>query len=109
MDKMVEELKMDKVTAESEEKTAQKEYVELMKESGEARTASQKSLVEKQNSRAELDTRLQDTKTASTGAIAELENAHKMTDSLHKTCDFLVKNFEAQHDARVAEEENLKE
>merc|ERR1719263_1094148 len=53
MDKIVLDLEKDKATAEADEKSAQKEYVELMSESQMTREADAKTLVNKKSAKAE--------------------------------------------------------
>merc|ERR1719375_2352246 len=108
LDKLSQDLVADKSQSAYDEKTAQKDYVELMKESSDSRAASQKSIVEKKNSKAGLETRLLEAKESKSQLFQELTNAHELTDTLHKTCDFLVDHFEDRDQARNSEVEKLK-
>merc|ERR1719163_1104301 len=62
MDMMQKDLQSDMADAEADEKAAQKEYEELMDESAESRAQSAKSITDREASRAELETKLQETK-----------------------------------------------
>merc|ERR1719198_1478523 len=108
MDKLSQDIIVSKTESTHDEKTAQKEYVELMKESNEARAASEKSVVEKKASVAGLDTRLLEAKESKKQTFSELTNAHDLTAQLHKTCDFLLEHFDERETARKTEEDNLK-
>merc|ERR1719386_684041 len=55
LDKLVADLSNDKVTAEHDEKTAQKDYVEFMAESQATREQDQKTMVDKKAAKAELE------------------------------------------------------
>merc|ERR1719311_454432 len=107
LDKLSQDLVAEKSQSTYDEKTAQKDYVVLMKESGDARAASAKSIVEKKNSKASLETRLLEAKEGKSQIFQELTNAHEITDTLHKTCDFLVGHFDEREEARKSEIEKL--
>merc|ERR1719152_528255 len=57
MEQMQGELKSDMAAAEADEKAAQKEYEDLMKNSAETRAHNAKSITDKEASKAELETK----------------------------------------------------
>jgi hypothetical protein len=108
MDKIVLDLEKDKASAEYDEKYAQKEYVELMAESQASRAQSTKKLVNTQNAKAELETKLVTAKEEKQVSFEELNNAHTFLGDLHASCDFVVQNFDMRAQARGTELESLK-
>merc|ERR1719197_2215551 len=64
MDMMQKDLQSDMADAEADEKAAQKDYEDLMTESAASRASSAKSITDKEASKAELETKLQETKEA---------------------------------------------
>merc|ERR1719230_1577413 len=107
LDKLSQDVVADKTQSMYDEKTAQKDYVELMQESSDSRAASEKSIVEKKDSKAGLDSRLLEAKESKSQIFQELTNAHELTDTIHKTCDFLTGNFDEREEARKSEIEKL--
>merc|ERR1719399_1688003 len=75
MDEIVNELKMDMKDMEYEEKTAQKDYGELMADSQTNRAADSKAIVDKEATKAELETKLMATKEARANEVDSLKNA----------------------------------
>merc|ERR1719375_1638558 len=90
LDKLSQDLVADKSQSAYDEKTAAKDYVE------------------KKDSKAGLESRLLEARESKSQIFQELTNAHELTDTLHKTCDFLVDHFEVRDEARSGEIEKLK-
>merc|ERR1719265_810981 len=107
MDMMVADLKATAQEARFTEKQAQKEYVELMEDSKEKRAQDQKSIVDQEGSKAELESSLVEAKENQALALDEQKNVIKTLEELHGQCDFLLKNFEMRLSAREAEIEGL--
>merc|ERR1719440_2727185 len=101
MNKIANELMMDKQEAEHEEKTAQRDYVKLMDESATSRAQYVKAVVEKKGSKSSLEASIIENKEKSKLAMEELMNAHKYVADVHNSCDFLVDNFNATQAART--------
>jgi hypothetical protein len=108
MDMIVGELKASNQEASMEEKYAQKEYVELMKESQDSRAQYSKSIVEKTSSKADLEGQLTEAKQNQALTLQALQNVHDTLGQLHGSCDFLLRNVELRLKARTAEIEGLK-
>merc|ERR1719213_954849 len=108
MDMIVGELKASNQEASMEEKYAQKEYVELMKDSQDQRAQLSKSIVEKTKAKAELEGQLTEAKQNQALTLQALANVHDTLGQLHSSCDFLLRNIELRLHARTAEIEGLK-
>jgi len=108
MDEITHELEMDIQAAQHNEKTAQKEYVELMAEAQVGRAQDQKSLVDKNDSRATIEQKITEAKENKQQAYEELNNAHGYVSELHGSCDFILENFDLRRQARGNEVESLK-
>jgi len=108
MDMVIHDLKTDMAEAARDEKTAQKEYVELMGESQESRAQDVKSITDKKESRSVLEEKITESKEARKMAFDQLNNIHEYVAELHNSCDFIVENFDLRKEARSNEMESLK-
>merc|ERR1719301_451791 len=107
MDMMVADLKASAQEARFTEKQAQKEYVELMEDSKEKRAQDQKSIVDQEGAKAELESSLTEAKENQDLSLEEQQNVIKTLQELHGQCDFLLKNFDMRLSARETEIEGL--
>merc|ERR1719265_849419 len=107
MDMMVADLKAAAQEAKFTEKTAQKEYVELMEESQEKRAADQKTIVDQSGAKAQTEAAITEAKENQQLSLDEQANVVKTLQELHGQCDFLLKNFEMRLSARETEIEGL--
>merc|ERR1719473_1339873 len=107
MDMLVKELETEIQEAEHNEKTGQKEYTELLTDAQENKAANIKSITDKTKSKADLETKLEDTKTKHIVASDALENVKGYIADLHQSCDFIIANFEVRRESRTAEMESL--
>jgi len=107
MDMMVADLKSSAQEARFTEKQAQKEYVELMEDSKEKRAQDQKSIVDQEGAKAELESSLTEAKENQQLSLEEQQNVIKTLQELHGQCDFLLKNFDMRLSARETEIEGL--
>jgi septal ring factor EnvC (AmiA/AmiB activator) len=107
MDMMVADLKATAQEARFTEKQAQKEYVELMEDSKEKRAQDQKSIVDQEGAKSEMESSLVEAKENQALAMDEQKNVIKTLEELHGQCDFLLKNFDMRLSAREAEIEGL--
>merc|ERR1719237_1669719 len=100
LDKEIATLKVD-------EKNAQEEYEQFMKDSAAKRAADSKSIQEKEGAKADLEADLEKTKTEKKAKTTEaMEKAEELRD-LHRDCDWLLANFDARKAARAGEVEAL--
>merc|ERR1719420_758905 len=108
MDEMVKELEMDVKDAEYEEKTAAKDYGELMSDSQASRAGDSKAIVDKEAAKAESETKLMATKEARAGAAEDVKLTATTIQDLHATCDFIMENYDLRKEARANEMDSLK-
>merc|ERR1719422_1289201 len=94
--------------AETEEKDAQADYEEMMKDSASKRTTDSKALTEKASSKAAVEEELQAHALARGDAAKELSATMKYVSSLHGECDWLLQYFDVRKAARAAEADSLK-
>merc|ERR1719235_1314992 len=85
--------------AEYEEKTAQKDYAELMAESQTSRAAATK---------AEVEGKLMTSKETRAATVQDLKLVATAIQDLHASCDFILQNFDLRKEARTNEIESLK-
>jgi FtsZ-binding cell division protein ZapB len=108
MDMLAGELKTGNQNMSHEEKTAQKDYEELLADADKSKKEDSKAIADKKATKADLEESLGEAKrthTLKTTALAE--NATYIAD-LHKSCDFILANFEERREARTNEVEGLK-
>merc|ERR1719453_2864306 len=104
---IIDEAKEMEVDALSAESDAQAGYEEFIKNSNAAIATAKKQITEKTDSRADTEA----TKVSAEGDLAAaLDDAEKLATykaELHKSCDFLMKNFDLRQGAITAEIEGL--
>merc|ERR550514_901552 len=108
MDKIVGELESDMKDAGYAEKTAQKDYAELMTDSQAARAQDAKSIVDKEAAKATMEEKLMSAKKSHSSTKEEIDLVVSYIGDLHVSCDFIMQNFDLRKEARTAEIESLK-
>merc|ERR1719235_1761537 len=108
MDTIVSDLKADMKDSEYEEKTAQKDYAELMSDSQETRAGDVKSLTGKTASKAEIEGKLMTSKETRAATAQDLKLIATTIQDLHASCDFILQNYDLRLEARTNEVESLK-
>merc|ERR1719422_1900848 len=108
IDLLIKDLDKEMSEAETSEKDSQADYVTMMEDSADKRTADSKSLQEKGSAKAELEGSLEDHKGKRMDAAKELMATMKYIHSLHLECDWLIQNFEMRKEARSGEVDALK-
>merc|ERR1711957_377725 len=93
--------------SETEEKDAQGDYEDMMRDSKEKRASDSKSLTEKQSTKAELETSLESNVEDKTSSGKELMATHEYIAALHAECDWLLKYFDTRKQARSEEVDAL--
>jgi len=91
------------------EEDGQIAYEDFMKDSNKEITLSSKKLNNLSGARARAKESLSMAKTDMRQTVLELEGLSNMLGDLHKSCDFVLKNFDARQAARAAEVDALKE
>merc|ERR1719399_51524 len=108
MDMIVKELEGDMKDAEYEEKTAQKDYEELMADSAETREAKVDSITEKESIKAKIGAKKADSTEKEKIDFKDVDGLQKYEVTLHGECDFIMENFDTRKEARTQEIESLK-
>jgi septal ring factor EnvC (AmiA/AmiB activator) len=108
MDMMKADLVKETQEMEFEEKDAQAEYEQMVKDAAAKRAADTKSIAEKEAAKAELESQviaLEDAKKAHT---EELMATKQYIAELHADCDWLIENYSTRKEARANEVDALK-
>jgi chromosome segregation ATPase len=100
--------KTEEETMASEE-DSQTAYENFMKDSNKSIQHNLESITNMEEARAKAKDELSQAKTDLKQTISELGALHETNGDLHKSCDFVLKNFEARQAARQAEIEAMKE
>jgi len=108
MDAMVADLDKEMQEADIEEKDAQAEYEEMMKDSAEKRVTDSKSITEKEGTKADDEANLQKLGEERLAKMHEAMATVSVIENLHKDCDWLLKNFDVRKEARAGEVEARK-
>merc|ERR1719272_662476 len=108
MDMIVKELEGDVKDAEYEEKTAQKEYAEIMADSQASRAQDSKSISDQSSAKAAGEAKLVAAKESRASTAEELQLIASYNADLHVSCDFIMQNFDLRKEARTNEIESLK-
>merc|ERR1719272_836574 len=108
MDSIVRDLENDVKDAEYEEKTAQKDYAELMSDSQATRQADSKAIVDKTAAKAESESKLMETKEARGASAEDVSLIATTLQDLHGRCDFIMQNHDMRKEARANEIDSLK-
>merc|ERR1719160_242409 len=107
MNEMKTDLKTDMKEAEMEEKHASIDYVREMAEAKEARALDVKTKTDKEAVKAETEEKLAQAIQLNELTIEEIRQIKIYLTKLHIECDFLMRNYENRHEARVDEEVGL--
>merc|ERR1719160_149327 len=107
MNEMKTDLKTDMKEAEMEEKHASIDYVREMAEAKEQRAADVKSKTDKEAVKADTEEKLAQAIQLNELTIEEIAQIKIYLTKLHIECDFLMRNYENRHEARVDEEVGL--
>merc|ERR1719456_111148 len=108
MDMMVADVEKEMQTAEVEEKNAQEEYEQFMKDSADKRALDSKTITDKEATKAELETALAKSMGDLEGKQGEVMATSESLAGLHAECDWLMENYESRKAAREGEVESLK-
>merc|ERR1719210_1224819 len=95
--------------AETDEKDAQADYEQMMKDSKAKRTTDSKALASKSSAKADAETQLQAHSEQHAEGSQELMATMKYISSVHAECDWLLQYFEVRKEARAGEVESLKQ
>merc|ERR1719217_1061748 len=107
MEMLIKELEDGITTSKHEEETAQKDYERLMSDSQATRAKNVESITTKEAAKADLDTKIEETKEKKVNQETTLENIKQLLLDLHAKCDFIMENYDMRKAARVSEIEGL--
>merc|ERR1719281_733743 len=99
---------MEKEAIYNEEK-AQEAYEEFVKESNSGIETKTKDQTNKVEEKAKTEASLVEAEKTAENIALELEQLHNYNLELHKSCDFVMKNFEVRQSSRDEEVEALKQ
>merc|ERR1719454_353579 len=111
--KMLEEILADTKLTEDQaiasEQDSQSAYENFMKDSNKGITHEQQSQADMEGARANAKEELSMAETDFKETMGELEGLDATNNDLHKSCDYILKNFDARQAARAAEMDALRE
>merc|ERR1719409_104027 len=108
MDMLVADLDKEMQTMQVDEKNAQEEYEDFMKDSAAKRADDSKSIAEKENAKAAAEAEVLSMGEEHTTTVNEAMSKGEYLKDLHADCDWLVQNFETRKAARAGEVDALK-
>merc|ERR1719316_1179107 len=94
MDTILSDLESDIKDMEYEEKTAQKDYGELMADSQASRAGDTKALTGKEKTKATTEATLMTTKETRGATTTDLKMIASVIADLHASCDFILQNYD---------------
>merc|ERR1719272_1515303 len=103
MDTMIGDLDKEMQEVAVDEKNAQEEYEQLLKDSAEKRAIDSKAIDDKESAKADLEAKPLKDKESKTSTIKEAMATHEFLGDVHADCDWLLSNFEARKQARAGE------
>merc|ERR1719456_559198 len=103
IDLLVKDLDKEMTVAEAEEKDAQGDYEQFMKDSAEKRADDSKSLADKESALADMQASLASSKDSLASSNKELGATLQYIQSLHAECDWLIQYFDVRKEARTSE------
>merc|ERR1740138_1490051 len=109
LQKVIEESKAMDDEVMSSEEDAQTAYEEFMKNSNKAITAEQTAITNMSEALAKAKEALSLANSDLATTMKEIEDLHNLAMDLHKSCDYILNNFDARQAARTAEIEALRE
>merc|ERR1719163_1877664 len=107
--KIINEAKALEEEAVRDEESAQKTYEEFVKDSTESVDTKNKDIVNKSEDKARTEKDKINEEVHRDQALSEIEELEQVNADLHKSCDFLMKNYETRTTARDEEIEALKQ
>jgi len=103
IDLLVKDLDKEMTVAKTEEKDAQADYEQMMKDSAAKRADDSKSLADKEGALADMEAALQKDTDSKASTTKELGATLQYIQSLHNECDWLLQYFDVRKEARSSE------
>merc|ERR1719201_1786719 len=107
IDLIVKDLDKEMTVAKAEEKDAQGDYEQMMKDSAAKRADDSKALADKEGALADMKAQLETDTDGLASTNKELGATVQYISTLHSECDWLLKYFEVRKEARTSEIEAL--
>jgi len=108
MEGIIKDLKNDIQEAQFAEKTAQKDYEELMNDSQKKRVELTSGIKSREAAKADLGIKKQEAKVKEDNDEEDVLLIEKHVMDLHSDCDFILENYDSRKEARTTETESLK-
>jgi len=108
MDLLVQDLDKEMQTAETDEKSSQKEYEQLISDAADKRRQDSKSLTDKEGGKADTEGSLEKNRGEKKANLRATMGTDKYIADLHGECDWLLKYFDVRKEARNDEIDSLK-
>jgi len=108
LEQLMHELEMSGKDAENSEKSDQADYETLMAESSKTRMTDAQAITDKKAAMADMEIKLEDAKSKKDAATDDLMQTSEYIKDLHKSCDFLMQNFDLRKEDRENEVDSLK-
>merc|ERR1719468_1165006 len=108
IDLLIKDVDKEMTEAQVEEKDAQADYEQMMKDAAEKRTTDSKSLTSKDGAKADTESELQGLIERKAAMGKELMATLEYKQSLHAECDWLMQYFDVHKQARADEVDSLK-
>merc|ERR1719389_1588874 len=103
LDELIADLDKEMTVAEAEEKDAQADYEQMMKDSAEKRAADSKTIGEKEGVKADTEAALTKHKEELKSQKSEMMATLEVIQALHGECDWLLQYFDVRKEARAGE------
>jgi len=103
IDLLINDVEKDIMTADLEEKDAQKDYVRFMDNASKKRAEDSKSMTDKEGALADTEEQLVNDKQGLKDKKMDLMKTGQLIGALHSECDFLLKYFDVRKEARTGE------
>jgi chromosome segregation ATPase len=107
IDLLVKDLDKEMAVATTEEKDAQADYEQMMKDAAAKRAEDSKSLADKESALADSQAALEKNSEDKASTTKELSATLQYIQSLHSECDWLLQYFEVRKEARAGEVDAL--
>jgi len=107
IDLLIADLDKEMTEAEVEEKDAQADYEQAMKDAQSKRATDSKALAESESEKADAESSLEELTAAKKSATKELMATEKYISALHSDCDWLLQYFDVRKEARSSEVDSL--
>merc|ERR1712194_615347 len=108
MDLLVQDLDKEMQTAETDEKSSQKEYEQLISDAADKRRQDSKSLTDKEGGKADTEGSLEKNRGEKKANLRATMGTDKDISDLHGECGWLLKYFGVRKEARNNEIDSLK-